>query len=275
MTQIRFIGISYRMQENITDNISAEKFRLFLQDELIRRCKLNPAYSLRAFARDLKTDHSAFSKILSGKRPIGQRTIKNFLKYLTLGHEEIKRLIDTGDVDDLQTDYKQLAIDSFAIISDWHHYAILELLHVESFESDINWIANALCIKMMEAKIAIERLKRVGLLEVNSKGQYIDASGGKSTNISNDMTHGALRKMQKQLLEKSIESIDQVPYEKRSNTSMTMAIDTKKLPKAYEEIKKFRRKMGRFLGDVLKKDQVYNLSIALCPLSNINEEENL
>jgi len=184
-------------------------------------------------------------------------------------------LIDAGDIDDLQTDYKQLAIDSFAIISDWHHYAILELIHVESFESDINWIANALGIKMMEAKIAIERLKRVGLLEVNSKGEYIDASGGKSTNISNDMTHGALRKMQKQLLEKSIECLEKIPYEKRNNTSMTMGIDTRKLPEAFEEIKKFRRKMGKFLGDVNHKDQVYNLSIALCPLSNINDEENL
>jgi len=262
------------MNFNIVENINADKFRLFLQDELIRRCKQNSAYSLRAFARDLQTDHSALSKLLNGKRTIGKRTIKKLIKKLELGHNEISRIVNTNDTTILENNYEQLAIDSFAIISDWHHYAILELIGVDNFISDINWIAKSLGIRSVEAKIAIDRLIRVGLVEVSDDGEYIDVSGGKSTNISNDMTHGALRKMQKQLLEKSIECLEKIPYEKRNNTSMTMGIDTRKLPEAFEEIKKFRRKMGKFLGDVNHKDQVYNLSIALYPLSNITNKGN-
>ncbi len=44
--------------------------RLFLQSELIRRCKINPKYSIRAFARTLKLEPSELSKILNGKRGI-------------------------------------------------------------------------------------------------------------------------------------------------------------------------------------------------------------
>lgn len=260
---------------DLISDINLEKFRIFLQDELVNRCKENPSYSLRAYARDLQIDNSALSKILSGKRKLGKNLTRKLLKRLDLDSSSLEHILKNMD-DTLskgEMDYKQLAIDSFAVISDWHHYAILELIRVDQFQSDIGWISRALDMKSFEVKAAIERLIRVGLIEIDSNKNIIDISGGKTTNISNEMSHSALRKMQKQLLEKSIQCLEEVEYEKRSNTSMTMAIDTTKMGEAIDEIKKFRRKMGKLLSRGKNRDQVYNLSIALCPLSNIISEK--
>ncbi len=52
-------------------------FRLFLQQELVRRCRENRNYSLRAFARHLNLEPSFLSKLLRGERNI---TIDMFRK---------------------------------------------------------------------------------------------------------------------------------------------------------------------------------------------------
>ena len=48
----------------------AQNFQTCLRNELERRCKANPAYSLRAFAKFLGVDPSFLSKVLSGKREV-------------------------------------------------------------------------------------------------------------------------------------------------------------------------------------------------------------
>jgi len=52
--------------------------RELLQQELDRRRRRNRRYSLRAFARDLATDHSALSQLLRGRRPFSPRMVHRF-----------------------------------------------------------------------------------------------------------------------------------------------------------------------------------------------------
>lgn len=255
------------MSNQVLPHINTEAVRVYLQQELVGRCRANSSYSLRGFARDLKIDNSVLSKILNGKRRLGSKLACRLISCLEVSPKVMKKFLTNESKN--REGYDQLAVDTFAIISDWHHYAILELLRLDHYRSEPGWMAKALGMTTAECRDAVERLIRVGLVERWDDGELTDISGGKSTNISSDMKHGALRKMQKQLLEKSIECIDQVEYEKRNNTSMTMAIDTEKLPEAIEEISKFRRKMGSLLSRGTRRDQVYNLSVALCPLSNI------
>lgn len=253
------------MQTNATPN--GQFFIEFLRDELISRCQSNPGYSLRAFARDLEIDNSVLSKILNGKRKVGSRVINRLSNQLNLDVKTRLSFFEDNDCSQANQAYQQLAIDSFKIISDWQHYAILELIRMDNFKSDVGFVSDTLGISILEAKAAVDRLKRVGLIEIDDSGHWIDVSGGKSTNISNDMTSSALKKMQEQLLQKSIESMYKVPYELRNNTSMTMAIDVEKLDQAQVEIKKFRRKLANLLSRGEKRNDVYNLSISLFPLT--------
>ncbi|MBI5139376.1 DUF4423 domain-containing protein [Candidatus Nomurabacteria bacterium] len=141
--------------------------------------------------------------------------------------------------------YKTLDVEAFKAISDWHHYAILELALTEDFRLDPKWIAARLGISAFEVSQAIDRLKKLELIEEDN-GRRI-----KKTDMSITATYGrpsaALRKLARQFLQKAIESLDSQSIEERDITNITMAIDPGRLSEAKLMITKFRRKLCAFL----------------------------
>lgn len=250
--------------------IEPSDFRLFLQNELVRRCQKNPKYSLRAFAKSLQMDFSTLAKILNGKRSFGPRTILKISQRLGLEPQMIQSFLkEPSKSISAQNNFNQLTQDTFKIISDWYHYAILELARVDSFKHNITWIAKSLGISTYEARAAIERLERAGIIKLDDNGKWVDQTGGRNTTVGNNFTAAAFRNLQKQVIEKALIALEETPFEKRDQSSMTMAIDSRKLPEAKEKIKKFRRELAQFLSRDEKRDQVYNLSVSLYPITNI------
>lgn len=278
-----------------TETLPAEMldttFRLYLQSELIKRCKKNPSYSIRAFARALGSDISTLSKILSGKRTVGRLTIERMGARLGLNPNQVayflkqnktataaetaatnKKSMGTGA--EVADDYRQLTMDSFSIISDWYHFAILELMATSDFRDDRRWIARVLGIRVSEANAAIERLVRVGLIEILEDGTWKHLSDGR-TSISPNYTTAAMRSMQKQILEKAIDALENIPFEVRDQSSIATAMNSKLLPEAQEKIKNFRRELAAFVRSEGPLDSVYQLSIAFYPLTQTDRKEKL
>ncbi len=252
-------------------------FRLLLQQELIERCRRNPKYSLRAFARALGIGPSALSDMLNGKRAITKASIERLGLALGLNLSELSQYTNNINKNQLSSlAFEQITLDTFAIISDWYHYAILELMKVKNFKNDLAWLTKSLGITKSEANAAVERLLRVGLIKVDKKGKWIDSSSGFSTNIAgSSITSAANKKLQKQVLEKSLWALETLPPSVRNHTSMTMPINPNKLPEAIERIKEFRREMCQFLENDSNLLEVYNLAISLYPISNCNSGEKL
>lgn len=246
-------------------------FRLYLQNELIRRCQKNPHYSLRAFARTLQIEASALSKILNAKRAVTPEMLTKLGLKLGLGRQELKNFKGIkGALGHL--DFDTVDADQFKIISDWYHYAILELTAVEDFRPNTKWIAKRLGITASEANIAVERLTRAGFLKIE-KNRWTDVSGNLTT-VGNNFTISAFRNLQRQILQMAVQSLEETPMERRDQTSMTMAIDSKLLPQAKEKIKKFRRDMDRLLQSSDTKDEVYHLSVALYPVTKTTDRRS-
>jgi len=253
-------------------------FRNRLRQELLDRCKRNPSYSLRSFAAQLGTDASTLSKLLKGKRPLGKKVTVQMGARLGLTTEEIASYLRPNlpqDEGSDTTDFEQLALDRFAVISDWYHFAILELMQVQGFRTDHAWIARALGLKRVEAEAAVERLVRVGLLKIGADGAWHDTSSGFTTSIGPDMASTAHRRLQEQFLGKSLEALLQTPIHERDHTTVTMAVDRAKLPAAREKIKRFRRSLARFLAEGETRDEIFNLNIALFPLTKLHERKNV
>lgn len=236
-----------------------QRFRQFLSLEFQKRQKKNGRYSLRAFARFLKMDHSNLSKGLQGKRKFGKNVIKKMCRHLGLEEKQF-----TTPYESLE--YQRLSLDAFQMISDWYHYGILELMKVHGFTPDYKWVAAALQISAKDARAAVDRLKRLGLIS-QKPNAWIDQSDGTSSTVSHLFTHKAFRNLQKQILEMAITAMEETPIEERDQTSMTMAIDSSKLPEAKARIKKFRREMDAFLSKPGYCDRVYHMSISLYPVS--------
>ncbi len=250
------------------DIIKAPDFRSFLQNELTRRIKANPRFSLRAFASQLDVQSGFLSKILLGQRRVTQATIRRFGSRLGLSLQEIDQFIDTAErsTDEPDLGFRQIAYDHFQLVSDWYHFAILELAGIQTFHPETRWIARALGISMVEAQGAIDRLVRLKLISINPDGRWTILEQH-TTTLGEVDTAEALRRMQKQILEKSIAALDSVSVERRDQSSMTMAVDSSRIPAAKQKIKNFRRSLCAFLEDGDNRDAVYQLSISLFPLT--------
>lgn len=257
-------------------------FARHLQIELASRASVDPGYSLRRFARDLMTDPSYLVRILKGRTRAGGRTIRRLGTLIGLSDPEIEEFVRfraTGRFSAAarrvsDADFKVIDAEVFRIIREWHHFAIMELMMLDSFQPKVSWITRSLGISAAEARSAIARLQQVGLLRIREDGTWEDLSGGFTTSLDKPFYQPAHRELQKELLRKSIQAIDDVPASLRSHTGMTMAIDSSRLTEAKELIRAFRRDLNRFLSpDQGPKDQVYQLCVSLFPMTHPKDKQ--
>jgi len=160
-------------------------------------------------------------------------------------------------------DYQLLELDRFNVIADWYHFAILSLMELKDFEPSEARIASRLGISSLQAKSAIERLQRVGLIQIKA-GRWV--STGKNLETPTDVASSALKRAHKQDLKRAIRALDDVPTHLRDITAITMPIDVRRLPEAKSLIREFRKNLAALLENGEKTD-VYNLSIQLIPIT--------
>ena len=252
-----------------TQNIENNGTQLWLENLLADKVKNNPQFSLRAFARMVDVSPAVLSRILSGKRKLTFNLAVRIADALVLGPMERDKLYSffTGvKVEVLSEDHheKELSIDCFNAMKEWYHYGITQLLFIDAFQEDPKWIAKMLSITELEAKLAIDRLIRLEILDHDENGKLYRTSTHLST--STDIASAGIRHFQKQILEKSIESLEQDDISERDITSITISINEDRIPEAKKEIMKFRKRMAEFLAEG-EKTRVYNLGVHLIPLS--------
>lgn len=250
-------------------------FRNMIRSEFSERSKRNPKYSQRALARDLSISSGFLSQILNGSRTLSEEKAFSFAKrfrWTETKTEIFLKLLKMNQSKDLSLkakiyqdlggdlDFVDLEVEKFEVISNWVHFAILELTKIKGFRSEPAWIARRLGEKKVDIEMAIERLLRLGLLAKN---------GAKLKLVKNssvpDASSQAIRQFHKSHLEKAILAIENQPVENRHISGITMAINPKKMPEALELVKQFRRKLMKTMeaGECTK---VYQLSVQLFQL---------
>jgi uncharacterized protein (TIGR02147 family) len=275
-----------------------QKFTSFLKMELVARNKRNPRYSLRSFSKTLDLSSSFVSKLLTGKRQLTQGTFNKITTQLSLNPEivthyhniefaiqsnkpknlriapdenkEYLQFVDNVEEKSLieQKKYQAISLDKFNFIADWYHFAILELLTVEGFILNPNYISAQLNISVLEAQHAIERLSRLGYIKVRktNKGDQVFVSDDHST-IGFEIATAATLKQQEAFLKKAANALVEIPIDQRSQTSMTMAIPQSRMKEAKKMINDFRRNMTSLLQRRGKRDSVYQLTVSFYPLT--------
>ncbi|MEA9355472.1 TIGR02147 family protein [Bacteriovorax sp. PP10] len=263
------------METNTTENNHSQ---LWLENLIAEKIKKNPQFSLRAFARMVDVSPAVLSRILSGKRKLTFNLATRIADALVLGPVERDTLYSfflsssSEEKTEEEKVQKELSIDCFNAMKEWYHYGITQLLYIESFKEDSKWISKMLSITELEAKMAIERLLRLEILDRDENGKLYRTATHLST--TTDIASAGIRHFQKQILEKSIESLEKDDVLERDITSITIAINEDRLAEAKLEIKKFRMKMSEFLSTG-EKTRVYNLGVHLIPLSkSVNGDMN-
>jgi uncharacterized protein (TIGR02147 family) len=241
-----------------------------LKTELSNRLQKNPRYSMRAFAQSLDLNVGSLSRFMSGRRPLTPKAAEKLCDKLGLSplkkSQIILSLLGRSDFEFNRVDIEE---ETFRAISDWYHLAILQLVRTKVYRenfrnSNPRWVARQLKISEVEAKLAIERLLKLNILTKSSSG-LLKRTEKNFSSANKNATSAALKKGQRQIREKAIASLENDPLELRSMTSMTMAIDPKKIAEAKKLIDEFQERLSEFLESG-NKEKVYQLCVSLFPL---------
>jgi uncharacterized protein (TIGR02147 family) len=166
----------------------------------------------------------------------------------------------------------ELSSDQFEMISHWYSFAVLELLRTSEAKRlelrDGTWIARRLQISIHQALSSLERLERLGLIEVRH-GRVIPKV---ETWASPDGVPSlALKNFHEQWLEKARHALYEQTVEERDFRSVTLRCTKGDLPWVRERLKKFMleldRDLSRALDDKIPGQEVYQLNSQFFRLS--------
>ena len=240
-------------------------YRSVLQQEFLVRKGRNPAFSLRAFSRQLGISKTALAEALACKRHLSSRNALKLAERLAFSPDATKRMLtDIHGIDSpaLDANYHTLDEDTFSVISEWYYFAILNLAKLKRHKADAHWIARRLGISPLEVRQALLRLERMGFLEIRD-GRLVRRVA--SLNTSEGIPSAALRKFHKQNLVLALTSIDRDSVADRYNTSITMAIDSGRLLAARRLFLRFRDRMCAYLESD-NPDSVYTMAFHVFPV---------
>lgn len=261
-------------------------FRMLLQNALESRSAKNPRYSLRSFARDLGISPQRLSDIIRGRYGLSAIQAQVLATRLGLSENDRRRFVCSAEMLHARSPMRRkraqeefaladapistLTLDAFQVISDWYHYAILELTYLPSFRSDVSWIAKQLDLSPFVVEQAIARLMRLELLEKQADGCLKCTQTHLAT--PSGVPSEALRKFHRQLLEKAILALETQSVDERDFASVVMTVDRGRLEEAKQDLKLYRREFGQKYGSDPNQNEVYCLGVQFFRLQIKNQE---
>jgi uncharacterized protein (TIGR02147 family) len=253
-----------------------DDFSQVIYHEYEARKQKNKAYSLRALARDLEISSGKLSDIFNGKVGISTDTALKIAKNLSLNEADRNLFLNLVEIYSLKDEtskqasliknqsynfdskYIVIADDYYSVLTEWYYFALTELVALDCFENNDNWISKRLGIDEDLVRPAIERLKRVNLIdEVEGRLEqtydfFVSPSGTPSDTA---------KKFHKQILARAQEAVEKQQIEERDFTSGFLRVRKSDLPYIAQRIKNFRRELVKELESGEGHDSVYAFSV--------------
>jgi len=244
----------------------------FLLEEFQRRVRLNPRYSLRSYARALGLSPGALSEVLRRRRPLSLKTAAKIIKSLGLSGLEADKLYSfiederRGSIEGALFDKpaaRKLDEDTFHLVAEWQHFAILNLMNCEGFVWRASHIAKRLGLGVAQADHAMKLLLRVGLVKKTNRGfecahDFVLSPEGVSS--------AAVRAYHRQMLDKAIQALELQSIDDRDITGVGFAVDPAQLAQVKRDISEFQDRLAAKYSKG-KRREVYFLEVALFRLS--------
>ncbi len=231
----------------------------------------NASFSVRAFAQQLGIQASAANEIMKGQRRISKQLAEKIIDKLKLDPEErTQSLIDftdskmkTASVTKSNLGARKLNSDQFELISNWVHFAILSLVKLNDFQSDLDWMANRLGVESVDVRKALLRLQHLDLIHISEKGTITRTSNAVRT--SDDVLSASLQDMHLNDMSMAAKKLKEIPVHLRDFTNVTFSGNPKTLPRAKEILRKAQDDLEEIMQD--DNSEVYRLCMYLFPLT--------
>ncbi len=244
---------------------SMTDLRLILKSTYQKRSSLNPLYSQNAFARDLGVSRTALSQFLSKKRQLSSVNLKRVAEALYLPETHIQQdSRESGPI----SGATQLNIDQFALISEWYHFAILNLIEFQTIKTAAD-ITKFFEITPIEAKQTLDRLLKLSFIK---KVNGVFCLNQKSLDTGTDVPSSAIRKHNREKMELAIQSLEKHSVDERDISSMSLSFNQDDMKKVKDEIRKFKKRIDKICSNK-NANQVYSLNIQFFPLSRMESKK--
>lgn len=250
-------------------------YRHILKTEFDRRSSVNPSYSLRAFARDLSIQAPQLSAVLRGKKGLSSKKASTVAKTLGFSKAEEKKFVAAVAAAharskvgreaayrkmhhlDKSENIATIETAKFEVVADWYHLALLQLMETKDFRWNTQEIATALGISLQKTEAAIEALVLAGLLKRSAKGyDKVD-----DFIRSEDVPSRAIRLSLQQLIAKATVALETQSIQERDFSSVTVAIDKRRLPELKTWLAEFREKFCLQASQGENRNDVYTLNL--------------
>lgn len=251
-----------------------------LREDLGRRQRKSPSYSLRAFARDLDIHPATLSLVFKGKRSLPLKNSSQVADKLSLGPKERTYFLESfyrtkTSIDDIKVpehdDRFMIDESCFSVIAEWEHDAVLTLMDCSDFVFSETEIVNRLGISEIRLKTVLLNLQQAGLLVADGKGFK---KVHRSIRTTEDISSNALKLSHKETLDIGKDKLDEIDVMLRDFSSLMVAIDPQKMTEAKTIIREFRQKMMALLREG-NKTEVYQLAIQFYPMTKNQDQRSL
>lgn len=261
-------------------------FRTFLVAHAQEMKAKKPNWSYGAWAKRLGlTSTSAISRVLGGQREPGPQMVERLILYFGFNDKEATYFRDLIMLRKVKDDPKLIVLlmeklqkkhphtfkstldtESYAVISNWYHLAIREMLSLDEFLADPEWISKRFQFKVTPREVAqaIENLIRVGLLTRDAEGR-LKATEAKVSS-TRDVASEGIKRYHEQMLDNAKLALRELGVEEREFGATTLSFRSENMGKAKALIREFRAKFEDLMEEG-SGDGVYQLQFQLFPLT--------
>ena len=257
-----------------------------LQREYNLMKERNPRSSMNSFARYIQLTPSHYNDLLSGKCGLSAAKARTICQRLNISQIEAQIFQTSVSARHarskterersalslqslLKEETTQLKLELFALVSEWQHFAILELVRLDSFQPDPKWIAEQLDVDVRKIKESIQRLVDLELLRTDGS-RWTTHSGLLKT--TDDIPSTAIKRYHAQMLRMAERSLYRDPVGEREFNSILVALDPGQIESIKKQIRKFQTRMsGEISRAATLKKKLYCLGLQLFPVTGSSQ----
>jgi uncharacterized protein (TIGR02147 family) len=260
-------------------------FRRFIADAQVAIKARRPCFTYRYIAQKVGMKSPGhITWIIQGKRNLCDKKILPFAQVFELNAKETEFFTALVHFDQAKTHLeKKLHLDrlvalqgpektlikptSYEFYNKWYYSAIRELTAIHKLDDDHKRTARLVqpAITPREAQQAIELLVKLGLIRKDNTGHFVQVKQAITT--GEVWRSVAIRQFQMDTFDLAKDALDRVDAEVRDISTLTMSISAERFGMLRERIKQLRNEMITLITSDKTPERVYQLNIALFPLS--------
>ncbi|MNJ92535.1 hypothetical protein D3C87_102080 [compost metagenome] len=251
-----------------------------IQKHLLERRQKNPRYSLRALAKKLDVSPATLSEALRNKRVMTKSTVTKIVGLIAANDPNASACLSYFN--DHYPSYKdgenkipqqRIPEDELLLFKNWYHLAMVTFFDTRHYDGSLESIAGYFGISILEAKDAVDRLLRLGVVEhrdgrlQNTAQFYITDR----TRLSE-----SIHLSKNQALKNAIHALNGRTAKDHSDFSMMFSVfDESLLPEAIEYFDKMKKGFVKKFRGKGNKTAVYQLSIQFFPCEKLGPAPEL